>query len=221
MSLIHPQATSSRLSLHYTRILGTFAFNPLRFCCNLPLISLWELRWQAISRSRSIEFMAFLHKLGVFPSSQAAPLSAHFSLRTLSGHPCLNFSDLSLLRTRGSYLSNHKSHIRDFHHPIPSQQQQSRAHAHATMHLLHIAVTIHSELWGSGVDSHCWDISNLLVCAAEAVCSSKFMQSVSLNHSLTRAPFIIGEGLRSRKCSETTQLYIKSSQIAVSLSEEC
>jgi len=54
------------------------------------------------------------------------------------------------------------------------------------MHLLHIAVTIHSELWGSGVGSHCWDISNLLVCAAEAVCSTKFMQSVSLNHSLTQ-----------------------------------
>jgi hypothetical protein len=40
------------------------------------------------------------------------------------------------------------------------------------MHLLHIAVTIHSELWGSGVDLDCWDASNLLVCVAEAAAGS-------------------------------------------------
>ncbi len=36
-------------------------------------------------------------------------------------------------------------------------------HLHETMHLLHIAVTIHSELWGSGVELVVWDFSNLLV----------------------------------------------------------
>lgn len=65
--------------------------------------------------------------------------------------------------------------------PVPFQKEQSRVHPQKSMHLLHIAVTIQSELWGSGVDLECRDTSNLLVKWCCYTCRMIFMRSVSMN----------------------------------------
>ena len=62
---------------------------------------------------------------------------------------------------------------------------------------------------GKRVDLDCWDASNLLVCVAEGDCRIKFMQRVSMNHNLTRAPLyhLPKDDIRTN-VPKTTRAYI-------------